>query len=574
MTERRNFYRKLSYFAAMAVLLAPLSLISQPATTTSTGGELAKLRTAEGLSPTNLGEVNPAGEAIRLALLGMRGVAANILWEKANDYKKREDYAKFGATLEQITVLQPNFVEVWDFQAHNLSYNISAEFDDYRDRYWWVIRGINFLIGGAEYNKHQPKMVNRIGWNTSQKIGRADEKVQYRRLFFADKDFNKNRERNSVRTDEQGRETKGWDSWLVGYEYFKKAQAMVDSGIPLRGMSELIFHSESGMSLINYSDAIEDEGIFQQMAKTAWSNANAEWERFAARDIPTSHGIRIQLGQKEMLDERIADNRAKLDKLAPGARDALAKEKQAKLTDDERAARAAAPELRTEKQHRLVQESDAKLAITEREVAARVESEGLRSEAAQLVHNITRDVDRGNIIEYYRGIVNFDYWRARCLSEPLDETLQAREAIYRAGKLFEDRADLQAAQRLYEEAFQKWRVVLDKYPTVRDNFNTADDLAREIDRYRRLLGQLDQPFPDNFVLQDMLDVADASNPDRIGSAKPKPKSPPPAKPESDQSEGQKPATKSAAENAEDKPASADKPAEAESKEDAPDEASN
>ena len=36
----------------------------------------------------NLGEVDPASETMKLATLGLRGVAVNLLWEKANYYKK------------------------------------------------------------------------------------------------------------------------------------------------------------------------------------------------------------------------------------------------------------------------------------------------------------------------------------------------------------------------------------------------------------------------------------------------------------------------------------------------------
>ncbi len=93
----------------------------------------------------NLGEVDPASETIKLATLGLRGVAVNLLWEKANYYKKVEDWTNLTATLEQLAKLQPNFITFWKFQAWNLTYNVSVEFDDYHDRYYYVRRGIQFL---------------------------------------------------------------------------------------------------------------------------------------------------------------------------------------------------------------------------------------------------------------------------------------------------------------------------------------------------------------------------------------------------------------------------------------------
>lgn len=112
---------------ALALLLLPLSILSQPADSAGPGGVLAKMRSAAGLSQANLGEVDPTGETIRFATLGLKNIAVTLLWDRANHYKKVEDWTNLSATLEQMTKLQPNFYSVWDFQAHNLSYNISVE---------------------------------------------------------------------------------------------------------------------------------------------------------------------------------------------------------------------------------------------------------------------------------------------------------------------------------------------------------------------------------------------------------------------------------------------------------------
>ena len=79
----------------------------------------------------------------------------NLLWEKANDYKKVEDWTNLTATLEQLAKLQPNFITFWKFQAWNLTYNVSVEFDDYHDRYYYVRRGIEFLQGRRAVQRRQ-----------------------------------------------------------------------------------------------------------------------------------------------------------------------------------------------------------------------------------------------------------------------------------------------------------------------------------------------------------------------------------------------------------------------------------
>jgi len=245
MSDRKRFIRKIVYACVIAALLLPLSWLSEPATTESDGGILAQMREEHQLSQSTLGDIDPASETIKLATLGMRGVAANILWGKAHDYRKREDWVGLSATLEQIAKLQPNFITVWVYQGWNLSYNISVEFDDYRDRYYWVIRGIDFLKEGTKYNREEPRLMSEIGWTIGQKIGRADEHLQYRRLFREDDDFNGSRPRSKR------------DNWLVGREYLLEAQRWVDQkGLTVKGKSPLLFHSQPVKCLISYPDQL------------------------------------------------------------------------------------------------------------------------------------------------------------------------------------------------------------------------------------------------------------------------------------------------------------------------------
>ena len=77
---------------AIAVLLVPLSVLSQPADSASPGGYLARLRSRFGLSQANLGEIDPTSETMRLATLGLKNVAVTLLWDRANHYKKVEDW--------------------------------------------------------------------------------------------------------------------------------------------------------------------------------------------------------------------------------------------------------------------------------------------------------------------------------------------------------------------------------------------------------------------------------------------------------------------------------------------------
>ena len=195
-----TFVRKIVYLAFAGLLIIPLSMISLPASRGTVdeggnaalgnrGGKLAQLRDEYDLSQAKLMEIDPASETMKLASVGLRGVAVNLLWMQAMDHRKHENWDKLRATLNALIKIQPNFIKVWEYQAHNLSYNISVEFDDYEYRYHWVKEGIKFLTEGIPYNYRNHRITDNLGFFCGLKIGRSDEKSQFRKLFRKDKDF-------------------------------------------------------------------------------------------------------------------------------------------------------------------------------------------------------------------------------------------------------------------------------------------------------------------------------------------------------------------------------------------------
>jgi hypothetical protein len=127
----------------------------------------------------------------------------------------------------------------------------------------------------------------------------------------------------------------------------------------------------------------------------------------------------------------------------------------------------------------------------------------VRPRAKELLRQYTEAKETADIIDRYREIVNFDVWRATCETEVTEPAIRAREATWRAEKDFEN-AKLQPAKQAYEEAFAAWREVLDASPVLRADQITKDDINEVVDRYRKLLEQLDEPFPKSFPLQDIL----------------------------------------------------------------------
>ncbi|HEV2969009.1 MAG TPA: hypothetical protein VGY55_03400 [Pirellulales bacterium] len=504
MNERRTFWWKVAYIVAIAILIVPLHALSLPATKDSPGGILAQLRTENGLAEANLGEIDASAETVKLATLGLRGVAVNILWEKANYYKKVEDWTSFGAVLEQIANLQPHFFTVWDYQAHNLTYNTSVEFDDYKDRYDWVIKGINFLKKGKALNTNprdprftEPRITSRIGWFIAQKIGRADEHRQFRRLFKEDDQFHD--------ADNPNRKREDRDNWLVGFEYYKRAWNEVTTGAPLR-TTPVIFYSQPMMALIYYADALESDSTageqphFGQVAQQAWKNAGRELAEFGRKDIPSPYGEFIHLDALEDLvaKEKIIED--SLKKVMPGEFDKLKTEQHDKLT----AEMIEALDMPTEKRDGGQQTTAFEFW---RQVAEKTGADR-RGEALKLAGQFEQTELAARDIRNSRDIVNYIYWKTRCDAEPTPAALDAHELTFKA-EHEQQEARPNSARKYYDQAFAAWRKVLDQFKVLRDDTLMAQDLAELVDHYRDTLRQLagdEAKFPEPFVLQDMLDL--------------------------------------------------------------------
>jgi len=541
MGPQKAFWWKVGYIVAIAVLVVPLHWLGLPATQHNPdGGKLAQLRNEYELSEKNLGEVRVSAETAKLMTLGLRGVAVDILWNKANDYKMKEDWGGFGAVLTQIAYLQPHFYSVWDFQAHNLTYNTSVEFDDYNTRFYWVMEGIKFLKQGRAKNTHEPRITGRIGWFIGQKIGKADEHRQYRRLFKQDDEFHQE--------DNPNRERSKRDNWLVSYDYYKIGQEQVRKGDPLR-TTPLIFHSQPLMSLINYAEDLESDStagetpIFGEVAQKAWKQADREKNEFGARDLSAPDNTIVHLNAQEDLIAREKVLEEQLEKLMPGEFEKLKNSTRAKQTADERVS------LDTPFDKRSAPQENTCIQYWN-EVAEQTDS-SRRKEARDLTAKLNKAESAAREIRISRDIVNYTYWKTRCEAEPTDDALAARQLMYEAGQQ-QIEARPTKAKKLYEQSFAAWRKVLDRWQVLREDTLMAEDLADVVDKYRDVLRQLagdEAKFPDKFVLQDMLDLNERTNPRPKPKESAKAKSPgetsatgktPEKKPDTKKPEGNKP----------------------------------
>lgn len=522
MSRSHSFTRKVAYLCGIALLFVPISLLSAPATSREKGGgTLTRMRRENRLSLAQLGKIDPASASMSLATLGMRGVAANLLWSRAIDCQKKENWDGVTAALNQITKLQPNFVSVWQFQSWNVSYNISVEFDDYRHRYHWVKKGIHYLTEGIEYNQDEPLLLSEAGWFFAHKIGRSDEYLQFRRLFRDDTDFH--RELPVPMETCLGPDEKP-DNWLVSYYWFKRGQQAVDKGAilkrlasyywvedkpfldkkqtPTHGKNPLIFHSEPGKSLIRFADAIEEDGYLDEKGQLAWRNAEREWLKYGDRDIPSSWGITIHLNDMERARADADKAEAELAQLTPGVAEKVTQDKLSKLTDAEQKVLEIPRATRTAEQALLANDVEDRIRVTPTEIAMAA-PENVREKAKVLAIVVEANRELARIIERYRGIVNFEYWLKRCIAEQEQNTIEARKLVL-AAEAASRESELLKAKELFEQAWDRWAVVFERYPVMIDDVE-GESVLDAVKVYQTLLGQLDLRFPpEDFKLMPLL----------------------------------------------------------------------
>lgn len=503
------FPRKLFYLVAIVLTLIPLYYIGQPAVyqdnrVTSAGGTLSQIREKYDLGQGDLGKLDPASESARLATLGMRGVAAAIMWYKANQYKNEHNWDRFSASLNQIALLQPHFIKVWEFQAHNLAYNTSVEFDDYRQRYAWVKRGMEYLSEGIDFNRRDANLPFFQGMMFGQKLGKADEQLQYRKLYSADKDFHDELEAEgfNVRQEDGLGADRLPDNWLTGRLWYKRAESVLESGSILNNFrkSPLHFYSSAPLTLMNYSEAIEKEGILDERAKFAWKRSDLSWSNFGEREIPTTWGHNIRLKDLSESVKRLEELRKQFAAFTGDLYSKAYDERFQKLTPEERISLETPDDKKSDRQFMVALTARQKVEPNPTDVAKLLPPE-TRVEGLELALRIEQETAYREHVDNYRNQVNYNYWETRALAEQSDVAIAARQSLFDAEKLLSD-AELDEALKKYDDSWVQWKRLFDTYPILMVD-ESGDEVLDAIRRYQRAL---DRELSNDFILKEFIDL--------------------------------------------------------------------
>jgi hypothetical protein len=417
---------------------------------------LAQVKRDNDLGEAAIGQIDTGSFMMKLFLLGgFRGIVADYLWNRAEEYKKEHDWDRLAQTVDMITKLQPHFLSIWTYQSWNLAYNVAVEWDAPEDKYQWIKKGIQFVQEGVNKNRRSPDLVWDTAWYYYHKIGFSDESIILRRLFRDDDDDNFKR----YYDPERKQEVVGDDNFKLGYGWFSRAVDLVDSGATrLQGgtaeniqyvdpspqrkgrADDIAFRSMPAHGQTRYAVALEKMSTFGiparfgELAKNEWASALNEWLKF---------GEHVFMSHNEIPDEN-----GKLHRDPIRIDDASNPERLGTLTDNQRF-----------------------------------------------------------WSQRWADQMNYRYWKERSLAEQTNEAVRARESFYQ-GTLAYKTGDFPKAAAKFREGLQFWKVALNEHPTFRDDDLCKKDTGLIIKRYVRALQQNNEKLPDDTPFKETLQHAE------------------------------------------------------------------
>jgi hypothetical protein len=150
-----------------------LVLLALVALTAWQNRRLADLRRA-GLpgAPEYSTQVPPFLNFVAVGMGGFRGLAAEVLWTRADRLQLEGRYLEMVQLSDWITWLDPHAIEAWTYNAWNMAYNISAMMRNPEDRLRWVESGIALLRDkGIPVNPRDARICRELAFMYQNKIG-------------------------------------------------------------------------------------------------------------------------------------------------------------------------------------------------------------------------------------------------------------------------------------------------------------------------------------------------------------------------------------------------------------------
>lgn len=127
-----------------------------------------------------LSKLNPTsgvsvGSGIIASLGGLRSIAAEVVWFRANKLQREGRYGELIQLASILTFLEPHSHEVWRYFASNLAYDIPVSMPN-GDKWFWVYSGVKMLRDQAlKWNPGDADLCYELAHLYWYKIGYKDD---------------------------------------------------------------------------------------------------------------------------------------------------------------------------------------------------------------------------------------------------------------------------------------------------------------------------------------------------------------------------------------------------------------
>ena len=114
----------------------------------------------------------PLAEGAFAALGGLRSIAAEVVWFRADRLQEEGRYVELAQLASALAFMEPHTPEVWSYAAWNLAYNVSVMMPTHEDRWRWVEAAIRLLRDeGLSLNPDSRELCRDLAWLFEIKIG-------------------------------------------------------------------------------------------------------------------------------------------------------------------------------------------------------------------------------------------------------------------------------------------------------------------------------------------------------------------------------------------------------------------
>ena len=126
---------------------------------------------------------SPAAELVVAGLGGFRGIAAEVIWFRADRLWDEGRYGELAQLASWLTFLEPHSAEIWSYASWNLAYNVSVVMPTPADRWRWVKAGLYLLLyDGLRLNPSDPLLYKALSDMFRFKLGMdSDDAAPYYR---------------------------------------------------------------------------------------------------------------------------------------------------------------------------------------------------------------------------------------------------------------------------------------------------------------------------------------------------------------------------------------------------------